>query len=96
MHILIGFAIIVGLVAFAFGNDMAARFVRTVLVTIGLALIALLSYVVITALHDDATESAKIPEETAELYRACDEWLTHPDDAPRMCFAVLDRAGGQK
>jgi hypothetical protein len=36
------------------------------------------------------TTMAKIPEDTPELRRTCAEYLRNPDDAPRMCFAVLD------
>lgn len=93
MHLLVGFAVLVGLIAFAFGGRTARNFVRTALFAATALLIAAGVYfniIIWRELHA-TEESAKIPEDTAELRRTCAEWQAHPDDAPRMCFAVLER-----
>ena len=46
---------------------------------------------VVTEVRKSPIEHAKIPEDITELTCACAEWFNHPNDAPRMCFAVLDR-----
>lgn len=111
MHLLIGFAVLVGLVAFAFGERTAVNVVRTTLGFVALSVLAGLAWFAVDVLHTPqeitlipasefyaargatslTLQPAKIPENTSELRRICAEWLTHPNDAPRMCFAVLER-----
>jgi hypothetical protein len=94
MHILIAFAVLVGLVAFAFGGDVARNVVRTCLLFVVMASLAGLTYVAVDVwreLHPPAEVAAKIPEDTPELRRACMQWAGAPGDAPRMCFTVLER-----
>ena len=61
----------------------------TTVICISLASV-ILAYVV-TEVQKPPVEHAKIPEDTTELTCACAEWFNHPNDAPRMCFAVLER-----
>lgn len=93
MHLLVGFAVLVGLIAFAFGAQTARDVVRLCLFAFVTTVLAGLTYFAVDVWRElHATEeSAKIPEDTAELRRTCAEWQAHPNDAPRMCFAVLER-----
>lgn len=93
MHLLIIFAIIVGLVAFAFGGAAARNVVRFVLITGSVFAMAFAVAVFVDLFRDTKAESAKIPEDTLEMRLTCAEWRNNPDDAPRMCFAVLERIG---
>jgi hypothetical protein len=91
-HFLIGLLVLVGLIAFAFGSAVAIGFVRACLLLIAAVVLFGIAYVVIDVMQTpDALPMAKIPEFTPELRRTCREWLDHPNDAPRMCFAYLDR-----
>lgn len=93
MHLLIGFSIFIGLIAFAFGGRVAVSVVRAAAFVLIMLTLAVVTYFAtgvrrdLSATHD--ANMAKIPEDTPELRHICKEWLSHPDDAPRMCFAVL-------
>ena len=91
MHILISFAVLAGLVMFAFGGDVARVFVRACLVGVAMCFLAFVTYVAIDIVRTPPIESAKVPEFTPELRTQCAEWRSHPNDAPRMCFAVLEQ-----
>lgn len=103
MHLLLGFAVLIGLVAYAFGGAVARNVVRFVLITGSVLVMAFAVAVFVDLFRDTKAESAKIPEDTPfsylpkvpedtqELRRMCVEWIAHPNDAPRMCFAVLER-----
>ena len=91
MHVLIGFAVLVGLVMFAFGDGWARAFVRACLLFAVMTFLAFVTYVAVDIVHTPPIESSKIPELTPELRAQCAEWRSHPNDAPRMCFAVLEQ-----
>jgi len=58
MHILIGFGIVVGLVAFAFGSNTAQNFARAVVygtATLGLGAAAFLAYVIVNERRPETT-----------------------------------------
>lgn len=102
MHFLIGFCILIGLVNFAFGERTAQNAVRVLLVT-AMGLVFVFAIYLVADVRSTPTESAKIPEDTPfsylpkvpedtqELRRMCVEWIAHPNDAPRMCFIVLEK-----
>ena len=66
----------------------------TTVICIGLVSV-MLAYIV-DEVRKPPVEHAKIPEDSVELTCACAEWFNHPNDAPRMCFAVLDRMWSQQ
>jgi len=93
MHVLIGFVLIIGVIAFGFGANIARMTVRACIAGALLAFVVATMYIAVEVWQTpdaDIVESAKIPEDTPELRRLCTEWKTHPDDAPRMCFGVLE------
>jgi hypothetical protein len=91
MHALIAFAILLGIVAFAFGNRTAQGLAAVALGGVVVLIIFGFGYLVFLAWCEVGTQDvAKIPEITPQLRRTCQEWQLHPNDAPRMCFAVLD------
>ncbi len=63
MHILVGLAVLVGLIAFAFGEGAARGFVRACLLIVGIALLAGVTYFAVDVLRDEVvtviTEKAK-------------------------------------
>ena len=58
MHVLIGFAVLVGLVAFAFGGDVARKFV----IGVAILLLAGATYFVI-----DVARELRAPDESAKM-----------------------------
>ena len=91
MHVLIAFAVIVGFIAYAFGPAMARTFVRACAAGALIAFAMAVVFVAVELLRPEPdTAIGKIPEDTPELRRLCTEWKMHPNDAPRMCFGVLE------
>ena len=83
MHLLIGLSILIGLVAFAFGGDVARALVRLFMISAVILLLAAMTYFAVDVVRtpDVATPQPKF------LY-ACAQHLKKPDDPP--CTGITE------
>jgi hypothetical protein len=72
MHVLIGFAVLVGLIAFAFGGNTAVNFVHTVLFVAIVLILAGLAYVAVDVLRPDVPIAASHENEHLRILHVVD------------------------
>jgi hypothetical protein len=86
MHLLIGLSILVGLIAFAFGGDVARALVRLFMISAAILLLAAMTYLAVDIAREfKSTEAA--PQPPKFLY-ACAQYLKKPDDPP--CTGITE------